>query len=170
MCEECGNPAYVIRFDPVRGRLLIPLKSLSADASYSGWWIAAIGGFTTLYDIQQSFVPPADTQIGFRTPVMPDGLGGADRFDTYWGEITQPLDLANAHPLQCAYPVVAPNAGDYLTITTPVPTPAAGAANYVLTSVAYQGETRAGRRASGGKQMGRDASRLPRCGESITLD
>ncbi len=57
----------------------------------------------------------------------------------------------------------APALGDYMSIAAPVPTPAAGHANYVLTAVTYQEQTRAGRQAIDGTVYGRDASPLPEC-------
>lgn len=141
---NCPNPEYA-----------------HADESVNSAWIAEIHGFTTLFEELQSFTP--QSSLGFRTPYMPDGMRSADRFDTFVGEVTRPLDLAQAHPLQCAYPSSPPHVGDYLAITSPVPNPAPGHANYVLTSVTYQGQTRAGRSAIDGHLHGRDASLLPPC-------
>lgn len=145
-----------IMFDPVHGRLLVPLISNGVP------WIAAFEGFTTLYDISQSYVPQMGA-IEFRVPVMPEGFRAAEHFDSYWGAVTNPLDLSQAQPLQCNYPDTQPQVGDYMSIATPVPTPAPGHANYVLTAVTYQGQTRAGRQAIDGTPHGRDASALPEC-------
>lgn len=119
-------------------------------------------GFPTLFDMLHSFAPNR-LSTGFRVPSSPEGFPAADYFDTYSGEITRPLDLSQAHPLQCAYPSAPPQRGDYEAITAPVPTPAPGHANYILTSVTYQSQTRAGRQAIDGHLHGRDASSLPPC-------
>lgn len=101
--------------------------------------------------------------VSFIVPAHPEGFRAVDHFDTYWGALAQPRDLAAAQPLQCAYPDHTPVPGEYLQITAPVPTPAPGHANYVLTSVTYQGQTRAGRKAENEQLSGRDASQLPPC-------
>lgn len=171
--RECGNPYDVhrlrITFDPVHGVLYVPFYSYCGWTSclgpqYQGLWIAAIEGFTTLFDVLESYTPTGES-LGFRVPQRPEGLRAADRFDTYTGEVTRPLDLSQAQPLQCSYPAAPPSAGDYLTFpASGTPTP--GHALYYLTSVTYQGQTRAGRQALDGTLHGRDASRLPAC----TLD
>ncbi len=150
--------------DNQAGRLLFRLVAASLPAhdydTLFSW--CAIEGLPSYHEIFESYA--RDTPAwAVTTPLMPEGMRAADRFDTYWGNVTQPLDLANAHPLQCSYPPAPPSVGDYLQITAPIPTPAPGSANYVLTSVTYQGQTRAGRKASGGRLSGRDASRLPAC-------
>jgi hypothetical protein len=52
-----------------------------------------------LYEIQQSFTS-ASTTLGFRVPYMPEGMAGADHFDTYWGNLSKSIDFTQAHPLQ----------------------------------------------------------------------
>lgn len=158
-----------LSFDPVSGTLFATVLSecvaIDEPCTYAYVsWIVGITGFATTFDILQTYVPP-QSSLGFRVPDMPEGMRAADHFDTYWGQLGQPLDLANAHPLQCNYPSMPPRVGDYLAITEPIPTPPPGGANYVLTSVTYQGQMRAGRKADGGRLSGRDASRLPRCVE-----
>jgi hypothetical protein len=89
-----------------------------------------------------------------------------DYFDTYYGTVEKPLDLAQAQPLRCGYPETGPGPeiGDYLTVPDTVPTPAPGHAIYYLTAATYMGETRAGRKANAaGRLTGRDPSPLPAC-------
>jgi hypothetical protein len=122
----------------------------------------AIGGFPTLFDVVQTYTPPP-SQLSFRVPYMPEGLGGADHFDTYWGPLTKPIDFTQAHPLQCGYPATPPHVGDYETVNDTLPTPTADSGYYYLTATTYQGQTRYGRKTSGGKLSGRDPSLLPAC-------
>ena len=120
-------------------------------------------GFTTLFEVLQTYVPDPP-QLGFRVPYMPEGMEGADWFDTYYGNVTKPLDLGQAQPLQCAYPATVPSTGDYLTVADTVPNPAPGSALYYLTAATFQGERRAGRKADeDGQLKGRDPSELPQC-------
>jgi hypothetical protein len=156
-------PNHIV-FDPVHGRLLVSLVSYCAGTcpgGYGGRWIAAIEGFTTLYEVRQSFAPQAP--LGFRVPVMPEGMAGADHFDTYWGPLTKPIDFTQAHPLQCDYPATAPDVGEYLTAADSVPTPALGQGVYYLTAATYQGATRYGRKTTAGQLSGRDPALLPAC-------
>jgi hypothetical protein len=122
----------------------------------------AIAGFLTETEINLSYESPGGP-LSSRVPQRPEGFRRVDYLDTFWGTVMQPLDLAAAQPLQCAYPASAPNPGDYLTIDAPVPIPTPGHAHYILTTVTYQGERRAGRRRSSGQLYGRDATRLPPC-------
>lgn len=155
-----------LSFDPVNGRLLIGLRSVATGAgcspAHESWYFLAFSGFPTLFDLIDSFEPRSST-LGFRVPHRPEGLRAADRFNTYWGEVTRPLDLSQAHLLQCAYPDHQPEIGEYLTFPKAAPTPPPGQAVYYLTSVTYQGQTRAGRHAIGGRLSGRDANQLPEC-------
>ena len=164
-----------LTFDATNGRLLIPLKSYCyptvfncnpcpcpMDEQYGGgWWIAAIDGFTSLYEVRQSYTP--EGFLGFRVPAVPEGMGGADYFDTYWGDLANPIDFTQAQPLQCNYPASPPHVGDYLTVADPLPNPEAGHGYYYVTAATYQGQTRYGRRASGGRLSGRDPALLPAC-------
>lgn len=160
-------------FDDKGGRLLVGLQNGCAIAAatdadcgwcptYCGSQTIAFDGFATTFDVLQTYQPQQQS-FGFRVPYMPDGFRAADHFDAYWGAVTRPLDLSSAQPLQCSYPDAPPHVGDYLSIAAPVPTPAPGHANYVLTAVTYQGQTRAGRQAVDGTLHGRDASVLPEC-------
>ena len=154
-----------ITFDPVHGRLIIPLTSYceqgACPGTYGGEWMAAIEGFATLFDVLQTYTP--QPSLGFRVPYMPEGLPAADHFDTYWGSLTHPLDFTQAHPLQCNYPAAAPHVGDYLTVADTVPTPAPGQGVYYVTSATYQGATRYGRKTTAGHLTGRDPALLPAC-------
>jgi hypothetical protein len=157
---------YHLVFDPVHGRLLVSLASFCDNSAcpggaYTARWIAAIEGFTTLYEVRQSFAP--ETPLGFRVPVMPEGMGGVDHFDTYWGNLTYPIDFTQAHPLQCGYPAAPPHVGDYITVADNVPTPAPGQGVYYVTAATYEGQTRYGRKAMGGQLSGRDPALLPTC-------
>ena len=175
-----GTGRGIMAFDPLGGRLVMMLdwnctafpghepSTGKCQYGYPGPWvglgereIVAIGGFTTLFDVIDSYVP-TPSNFGFRVPHRPDGLRAADRFDTYTGEVTRPLDLSQAQPLQCSYPASPPSAGDYLTFPASG-TPAPGHARYFLTAVTHQGQTRAGRQTIEGTLRGRDASVLPAC-------
>lgn len=182
-----------LTFDAVNGRLLVgldshqsgcnrcsydPFRPCSLPNNCGTWgdcveawrypgssttrWVAAIDGFATLFEVLESYRPDSG-DFGYATPWKPDGLPAADRFDTYWGHVARPLDLSQAHPLQCAYPDHQPQAGEYLSYPDAAPTPAPGQAVYYITSVSYQGRTRAGRQAIDGTLRGRDASALPAC-------
>jgi len=73
-------------FDEKAGTILFPVDSLSGDSAYPQVeWVALIQGLTTEFDVFQTFAPTGDT-LGFRVPYMPEGMGGADHFDTYWGK------------------------------------------------------------------------------------
>ena len=166
-CRPGGGAMFLdLLFDLVNGRLLVGASSVSCalagGCSSDYRYILSFGGFTTLFDVVESFAP-ATSGLGQRIPQLPEGLRAADRFDTYWGNVTKPLDLAQAHPLQCAYPDHQPQVGEYLTYLDTAPTPEPGQAIYYLTSVTYQGQTRAGRKALDSRLSGRDATSLPPC-------
>jgi hypothetical protein len=153
-----------VHFDPADGKLLVWLVSESnipggfIDAKA---WIAAIEGFETTFEVLQTFTPQAT--LGFRVPYMPQGFPAADHFDTYYAPLVKPLDFAQAQPLACDYPAVAPTVGDYLSVADPLPNPAPGTGRYYITAVTHQGQTRYGRRASGGVLSGRDPAVLATC-------
>ena len=156
-----------IAFDAANGRLLVTLRSFCGSGTCpqdygGGWWIAAISGFATTFEVLQSYTPQAS--IGFRVPYMPEGMAGADHFDTYWGTLTHSIDFTQAHPLQCGYPATASHVGDYLTVADTVPTPAPGQSVYYVTATTYQGATRYGRKTTAGHLSGRDPAILPACG------
>jgi hypothetical protein len=94
---------------------------------------------------------------------MPEGMPAADHFDTYWGNLTKPIDFTQAHPLACDYPPAPPHVGDYLSVADTVPTPAAGQGVYYITSATYQGATRYGHKTTAGHLSGRDPAVLPAC-------
>lgn len=168
-----------VQFDPVNGRLLLPLVTECQGAcpcgsgpchgsGYGGRWMAVIEGFTTLYDIRQSYVPTSH-EVGFRVPAMPDGLAGAHHFDTYWGNLANPIDFTQAQPLQCDYPASPPQVGDYLTVADALPNPVVGTGRYYVTAVTHQGQTRYGRKGNGGVLSGRDPALLPVCVQSPSI-
>ncbi len=121
-----------------------------------------ISGFAKLFDILHTYDPVAST-ISFRSPALPDGLAGADYLDTYWGPLDSVGDWSKAQPLQCRYPDTLPRPGDYLTVPDSLPNPEAGHGYYYVTAATYQGQTRYGRKASGGRLSGRDPALLPAC-------
>jgi hypothetical protein len=147
-----------LRFDRSNGRLLLPLQS---DPPRNHW-VAGIEGFTTTFEILQTFTPTA-SEISFRVPYMPEGFQYADYFDTYWGDLSTVGDWSQAQPLQCGYPPSPPSVGDYLTISDALPPLELGQGRYFVTAVTHQGQTRYGRRSSGGRLSGRDAAALPGC-------
>jgi hypothetical protein len=169
-------------FDAVGGRLLIPMNTFcvgyaagDCPEDYDGdgvpdpfpteygsldkRQIMVISGFATMFDVLQTYTPT----LGLGVPHMPEGLGGADHFDTYWGPLTKPIDFTQAHPLQCGYPATPPHVGDYETVTDTLPTPAPDNGYYYLTATTYQGQTRYGRKTTAGKLSGRDPALLPAC-------
>ena len=126
--------------------------------------MAGIGGFTTTFDILQTY-EPTTSEISFRVPAIPEGLQFADYFDTYAGRLSTVGDWSKAQSLQCGYPATAPAAGDYLTVDDTLPTPPSGKGYYYVTDVNYQGERRYGRKYMGGQLTGRDPALLPECTE-----
>ncbi|MBZ5637440.1 MAG: hypothetical protein LAO51_01645 [Acidobacteriia bacterium] len=150
-----------IEFDAVNGRLLVPL------ASSGRRWIAAIDGFAKLLDIFETYTPSTST-LSFRVPAIPEGMGGADYFDTYWGDLSTVGSWWQAHGLQCHCPAAPPARGDYLTVPDTLPTPQPGHGYYYVTATTYQGQTRYGRKTSGGMLSGRDPAVLPACASEIT--
>ena len=158
------------RFDDKNGRVSIPMTStcnydedsVSPQCLYGNNWIVTIEGFTTTFDILQTYTPTSGP-ISFRVPYMPEGMEAADWFDTYVGDLATVGDWSQAQGLQCSYPAAAPSVGDYLTVADTLPTPSPGQGYYYFTSATYQGETRYGRRTSGGVKSGRDPAVLPGC-------
>ena len=74
-------------------------------------------------------------------------------------------DWKQAQPLQCGYPATAPAVGDYLTVEDNLPPLESGQGRYYVTAVTHQGQTRYGRKSSGGVLSGRDPAVLPSCAE-----
>jgi len=140
-------------------------KSLTRSAGAKPYQDATVvfrfSGFATTFDILQTFTP--QPSLGFRVPYMPEGMAGADHFDTYWGHLSTVGDWSQAHPLKCDYPAAAPHVGDYLSVPDTVPTPAPGQGVYYVTSATYQGATRYGRKTTAGHLSGRDPAVLPVC-------
>ncbi len=116
------------------------------------------------FEILQTYIPTAN-EISFRVPYMPEGFQFADHFDTYYGDITTVGNRSKAKPLQCGYPATAPEVGDYLTVADTLPELKPGQGRYFVTAVTHQGETRYGRKSSGGVLSGRDPAVLPGCNE-----
>ena len=96
---------------------------------------------------------------------MPEGFQFADHFDSYYGDITTVGDWSQTQPLQCGFPASAPSVGDYLIVDDTLPALEPGEGRYFVTAVTHQGETRYGRKSSGGVLTGRDPALLPGCGE-----
>lgn len=165
--------------DNVNGVLRIPLWShcdsqssggvpycaqVLVPPSNSAVWIAELRGLTPLLEIMQSYAP-TQSSLTFRVPALPESLGGADHFDTYYGALTNPIDFTTAKPLACGFPASPPAAGDYITVADPLPTPAPGAGRYYLTAVGYEDQRRYGRQRIGGLLSGRNPALLPSCTE-----
>jgi len=151
-------------FDPANGRMLLSLLSEGSPCSNyppgcGDCWVAYISGFATMFGVLQTYTPQAS--FGFRVPYMPEGMAGADHFDTYWGNLTHPLDFTQAHPLQCDYPAAPQDVGDYLTVNDTLPNPEPGTGRYYATAATYQGATRYGRKTTAGHLSGRDPAVLP---------
>ena len=127
-----------------------------------GWQRVNIEGFTTTFEILQTYTPTVN-EISFRVPYMPEGFQSADWFDTYVGVLTNPIDFGSAHPLRCGYPASPPATGDFITVADTLPDPAPGYGVYYVTAVTHQGQTRYGRKSSGGVLTGRDPAVLPGC-------
>jgi len=177
--ERCADPATgaidTVRnfqngksyFDEEIGHILVALVSECQNPcpeghAYQEIQAIAISGFTTTFEILHSYTPATNT-ISFRVPYMPEGMPGADWFDTYWGDLATVGDWSQAKPLQCAYPPSTPMVGDYLTVEDTLPTLTPGRGYYYVTAATYMGETRYGRRSSGGTLTGRDPAVLPAC-------
>jgi hypothetical protein len=168
VCDGVGH----LTFDGTAGSMLIPLTNAclgvgTACAQYGspdpfGATILAIGGFPTLFDVFQTFTPDV-AALGFRVPYMPEGMAGADHFDTYYGPLTRPIDFTQALPLACDYPAEAPAVGDYLEVADPLPAPSLGTGRYYITAATHQGQTRYGRKTTNGQLSGRDPALLPAC-------
>ena len=167
-----GNvePAGSIIFDPGAGRLYVPLVLVCRNGNptndcpnyLSGHWLVAIEGFTTTFDILQTYTPSPAT-LGFRVPTIPEGLHPVDRFDTYWGNVADLPNFTSAQPMQCSYPSIPPSAGDYLTVADTSPLPAPGHGNYIVTAVSHASQTRYGRKLIAGVMSARDPALLPAC-------
>jgi hypothetical protein len=163
--ERCIPPSTVegmgcgsLSFDAHAGKLYC---WSAAGGNTTRAWV--FEGFATTFDLRQTYVPPAT--LSLQIPVEPEGLDGDPSFDTYWGALGTPIQLADAQPLQCGFPAQPVQVGDRLTVADPLPNPATGEGYWYLTAVTSMGETRAGRRATGGILSGRDASALPECVE-----
>jgi hypothetical protein len=152
--------------DPMTGTLNVRMTTkqggIGTPMYEEGTEVFSIQGFATLFDVLQSFTPTT-AALDLAVPAMPEGLRGADHFDTFWGPLIRPFTFSNAQPLQCGYPALPPKPGDYITVMDTVPTPAVGEGVYYVTAASYQGQTRFGRRYMNGAFSGRDPSVLPAC-------
>jgi hypothetical protein len=173
---SCGNyvsyESDVLWFDPVAGALFIPTMAHCSPSPCTygaggGGAVLRIDGFARLFDIFQSYQPQAGP-LSFRVPAMPDGLAGADHFDTYWGDLATVGEWSKAKGLQCSYPSTAPSVGDYFEVPDTIATPAPGQGVYYVTAATYQGVTRYGRKTSAGHLSGRDPALLPACIDAKT--
>jgi len=151
-------------FDEERGHLFVTIRSLACSPGCTPVrkWNAAIEGFTTTFEILQSYEPSTNAW-GFRVPYMPEGFPAADYFDTYHGDLATVGDWSRAQPLACGFPTTAPRVGDYLTVADPLPAPAPNSGRYYVTAVTHQGQRRYGRQRLVGVLQGRDPAVLPAC-------
>ena len=163
-----GDRGSCLRYDESSGSLHFSYVSENfgcgvffPPCSYHRRTTCRLRGLTSLFDVFQTYVPQSSLSIA--VPKLPEGMGGAEHFDTYWGNLTHPLDFTQAHPLQCDYPAAAPHVGDYLTVADTVPTPAPGQGVYYVTAATYHGAIRYGRKTVAGHQSGRDPALLPAC-------
>ncbi len=145
--------------DLLRGRIYI---AIYAGGSNPTAWILELSGLPRLFEIFQSY-SAATSSLSFVSPSLPEGLEGADSFDTYYGPLVMPIDFAQAHSLDCGYPVSLPQTGDLLTVADTLADPLPGDGYYFVTAVNYQGQRRYGRKAMGGVLSGRDPTLLPAC-------
>ena len=127
-----------------------------------GHWMPVFDGFTTTFDIFQSYEPTSGP-ISFRVPYMPEGFPAADYFDTYYGDLTTVGDWSEAQPLQCGFPATSPSVGDYIEVPDSLPELEVGQGRYYVTAVSHQGQRRYGRKRLEGVLAGRDSLQLPDC-------
>jgi hypothetical protein len=162
-CSDGGEfRPFGLWIDVVNGYLYIRAETgVWGDQSSYAHEVHRFSGLTTMIEVMQTFTPQA--ALGFRVPVMPEGMDAADHFDTYTGPLTKPLDFTQAQPLACDYPSAPPAVGDYLSVADPLADPAPGTGRYYLTSATYEGMTRYGRKTTAGVLSGRDPSFLPAC-------
>ena len=166
-----GSEGETLLFDPISGRLYVGLVDDCMDPGpgypsctfYNpGRWIAALDGFTPLFEILQTYTPTADA-LQFRVPAHPEGLRSADHFDIYWGHVSDLPDFTQAQPMVCNYPATPPAADDYMTVADTSPAPPPGSANYTVTAVTYGAQRRYGRKLINSVMSGRDPALLPAC-------
>lgn len=175
--DRCVDPVYswvdqlAIQgqlWDSIAGRVLIHVYPRcdgwpppGACQDYTGGvQLIGIDGFAPLLEVVQSYAPT--TPISFVIPKLPEGLPGADHFDTYYGPLSGPKDFSQAQALRCNYPAAPPQPGEYLEVGI-VPDPPSRQGYYYVTAATYQGETRYGRKRESGVLSGRDPAGLPPC-------
>ena len=154
----------IIAFNEEQGTIVIGITSMNTTSGvrFDTFWAAEIGGFATTFEVLQSYIPTSGP-LTFRVPQWPEGFPAADFFDTYTGDLSTVGDWSQAQPLQCGFPATMPGVGDYLTVADPLADPAPSAGRYYVTSVTHQGQTRYGRKNTGGTLSGRDPGVLPAC-------
>jgi len=164
-CVDGADPTAVW-LNSTNGRLFFRFQSTEPKPNCNSYphtsTVLRVSGLPTFFEILQTYTP-STTSVSFRVPYMPEGFQAADSFDTYYGSLATVGDWSQAEPMQCDYPAVMPDAGDYLTVPDTLPTPAPGQGYYYVTAVTYQGQTRYGRKASAGVLSGRDPAVLPEC-------
>ena len=178
----CRDEGYVrpAGFDDKNGNLFIEMGARPNGPGQSGQCddelpnyppypneggaLCSLAGFTTTFEILQTYETTTN-DISFRVPYMPEGFQFADHFDTFYGRLSTVGDWSKVEPLQCGYPATVPAVGDYLTVADTLPALKPGEARYYVTAVTHQGETRYGRKSSGGVLTGRDPALLPGCVE-----
>ena len=122
-------------------------------------------GFPTSVEVADSYIPTA-ASFAFSVSSHAGGAPGSRPLRHLLGpghEAARPL-TSPSPPVRLPGPPATGWGVPDLPDSAPAPSP--GNAVYYLTSVTYQGQTRAGRKALDGRLSGRDASRLPAC----TLD
>ena len=159
-----GYTVDALTFDRSGGRVLIFVTSRCGlcDDYADKDWVVAIEGFTTTFEVLQSYEPTSGP-VSFRVPYMPEGFPAASYFDTYYGDLATVGDWSKAQPLHCGDPATAPHVGDYLTVPDPLPDPPLNHGRYYVTAVNYMGQVRYGRKSSGGVLDGRDPEQMPVC-------
>jgi hypothetical protein len=173
---SCGMPctagygivAHPVAFDPIGGRLLIPMQSFCTQTgsqdcpSYStSTWIAAISGFPKLFDTLLTFLPGGQTLVAV-TPVMPDGFRSADSLQVWTGNVRTMPDWSQAQPLACMA-ASNPTPGQVVSVPDTLPDPAVGDGRYYLVGSVSGADRRLGRQYVNGAFSARQPATLPAC-------
>lgn len=178
---SCANPcagqsgtaaAHPAAFDPVHGRVLVPMQSYctmkspeSMDCPVSGYaggyWFIAIGGLPTLFDNLMTFVP-GQPALQIATAAMPDGFRSADAMQVWTGSIRSMPDWSRAEPLTCETAAI-PIPGQVVGVPDSLPDPPLGEGRYYLVASQSGSERRLGRQQRNGVFSARDPIALPVC-------